>query len=144
MIPLLWCCGTSITRLRIHLRFVLPWRQSLPWYPTTCGIRGTCHYTTGSNWINSSSFVKSGKVSLHDRKQMNWFFILHSDACLDLLNTSCLLGIWCINIYILAEWVFQTIMQNILGKLAQYHGCWCPGDLCHQVISSHGIDFVLR
>ena len=22
----------------------------------------------------------------------------------------------------------------------QYHGCWCPGDLSRQGISSHGID----
>ena len=30
---------------------------------------------------------------------------------------------------------------NILGKLGQYHCCWCPGDLHYQVISSHGIDY---
>ena len=24
----------------------------------------------------------------------------------------------------------------------QYHGLWCPGSLCHQDISSHGIDYV--
>ena len=27
-------------------------------------------------------------------------------------------------------------------KLGQYHGCWCPGSLCHQNISSHDIDYV--
>ena len=26
------------------------------------------------------------------------------------------------------------------GKLVQYHGCWCPGSLCRQVISNHDID----
>ena len=29
---------------------------------------------------------------------------------------------------------------NIQGKLSQCHGCWCPGDLRHQVISNHGIE----
>ena len=29
---------------------------------------------------------------------------------------------------------------NILGKLAQYHGCWCPGSFRHQAISSQDID----
>ena len=29
---------------------------------------------------------------------------------------------------------------NILGELIQYHGCWCPGSLRHQAISSHDID----
>ena len=28
---------------------------------------------------------------------------------------------------------------NILGKFGQYHSFWCPGPLCHQVISSHNI-----
>ena len=32
--------------------------------------------------------------------------------------------------------------QNIPCKLGQYHGCWCPGSLCHLVISSHGIDYI--
>ena len=27
----------------------------------------------------------------------------------------------------------------MLGKLGQYHGCWCADSLCHQVINSHGI-----
>ena len=26
-------------------------------------------------------------------------------------------------------------------KLGQYHGCWCPSPLCHQVISNHAINF---
>ena len=30
---------------------------------------------------------------------------------------------------------------NILAELGQYHDCWCPGSLCHRVISSHGIDY---
>ena len=29
---------------------------------------------------------------------------------------------------------------NIPGELSQYHGCWCPGSLRRQVISSHDID----
>ena len=28
------------------------------------------------------------------------------------------------------------------GELHQYDGCWCPGSLHHQGISSHGIDYV--
>ena len=28
-----------------------------------------------------------------------------------------------------------------LGKLGQYHGCWCPGSLRRQVISSYDIDY---
>ena len=27
-------------------------------------------------------------------------------------------------------------------KLGQYHGCWCPGSLRRQDISSHDIDYV--
>ena len=30
-----------------------------------------------------------------------------------------------------------------LWSLGQYHGCWCPGSLCRQVISNHGINLVL-
>ena len=29
--------------------------------------------------------------------------------------------------------------QSILGKLGQYHGCWCHASLRRQVISNHGI-----
>ena len=29
-----------------------------------------------------------------------------------------------------------------LWELGQYHGCWCPGYLCGQVIGSHGIGYV--
>ena len=35
---------------------------------------------------------------------------------------------------------FGCWSQNISGELGQYHGCWCPGSLCHQAISSHYID----
>ena len=31
--------------------------------------------------------------------------------------------------------------QNILGYLDEYHGCWCPDSLHHQVISNHSIDY---
>ena len=27
------------------------------------------------------------------------------------------------------------------SKLCQYHGSWCPGSLCHQVISNHDIAY---
>ena len=37
---------------------------------------------------------------------------------------------------------FECWAWNIKEKLVQYHGCWCLGSLCHQVISSHGVDFV--
>ena len=30
-------------------------------------------------------------------------------------------------------WVINTLQAwNILGKLGQYHSCWCPGSCCHQ------------
>ena len=29
-----------------------------------------------------------------------------------------------------------------IGLLDQYHGCWCPGSLCHPDISSHDIDYI--
>ena len=29
---------------------------------------------------------------------------------------------------------------NLLEELGQYHGCWCPGSLRHQIIGSNGID----
>ena len=32
--------------------------------------------------------------------------------------------------------------RNIPGQLDQHHNCWCPGSLCHQAISSHGINYV--
>ena len=35
---------------------------------------------------------------------------------------------------------FVCCKWNIPGRLGQYHGCWCPGDLRRQVISSCGID----
>ena len=31
---------------------------------------------------------------------------------------------------------------NILGKLGQYHGCWCPGSLNCLTTSKHCIDYV--
>ena len=33
--------------------------------------------------------------------------------------------------------------KDLFIPLNQLHDCWCPGDLCHQDISSHGIDQVL-
>ena len=33
------------------------------------------------------------------------------------------------------DWVISVY----LGK---YHGCWCPGSLLHQDISSHDADYV--
>ena len=45
--------------------------------------------------------------------------------------------------------VFQTYLKPlkcgdrvISVYLGQYHGCWCPGSLRRQDISSHGIDYV--
>ena len=35
-----------------------------------------------------------------------------------------------------------ALVALCLEDLGQYHGHWCPGSLCHQVISSHGIDYV--
>ena len=34
-----------------------------------------------------------------------------------------------------------TQVKSLEGR-GQYHGCWCPGSLRRQVISSHGIDKV--
>ena len=31
--------------------------------------------------------------------------------------------------------VYWISLQNILGELGPYHGCWCPGSLYHQVIN---------
>ena len=38
----------------------------------------------------------------------------------------------------------STLLVPKLAKLDQYHGCWCPGSLHHQDISSLGIDFVRK
>ena len=35
--------------------------------------------------------------------------------------------------------ILFTFRLEILGKLGQNHGCWCPGS-CHQVISNHDTD----
>ena len=35
---------------------------------------------------------------------------------------------------------FWSSNGNVPGKLDQYHGYWCPGSLCCQVISNHCID----
>ena len=40
---------------------------------------------------------------------------------------------------ILINWSFWN--WNIIELLGQYHGCWCPGSLCHQAISNHVIDY---
>ena len=39
----------------------------------------------------------------------------------------------------LSYWWFNW---NVMGGLGQYHGCWCPGSLRRQGISSHGIDCI--
>ena len=37
----------------------------------------------------------------------------------------------------------SNVTQCTLTRSAgQYHGCWCPGSLRHQAISSNGIDYV--
>ena len=38
-------------------------------------------------------------------------------------------------------WPLWCWHWNIPEELGQYLGCWCPGFLCHQPISSHGIDY---
>ena len=35
-----------------------------------------------------------------------------------------------------------TLTRVISVQLGQYHGCWCPGSLRRQDISSHNIDYV--
>ena len=34
------------------------------------------------------------------------------------------------------------VIFNTSGELGQYHGCCCPGSLCHHGISSHGLDCI--
>ena len=42
----------------------------------------------------------------------------------------------------------KSLTPNVRGtefsrfQLGRYHGCWCPGSLRHQDISSHNIDYV--
>ena len=38
--------------------------------------------------------------------------------------------------------IFWCCSRNIPRELGQYHSCWWPGSLCHQVISSYGINYV--
>ena len=35
---------------------------------------------------------------------------------------------------------FMWTLLVLIWELVQYHGCWWPGSLCCQAISSHGID----
>ena len=39
------------------------------------------------------------------------------------------------------ELTLVVLKWNIPAELGQYQGCWCPGSLYHQAISSHGIDY---
>ena len=44
-------------------------------------------------------------------------------------------------------WIHRGALTNQRCSLAtgcgiKYHGCWCPGDVRSQGISSHGIDYV--
>ena len=41
----------------------------------------------------------------------------------------------------LAYFTSSGAETNILGKIGQYHGCWCPCSLCHSVISNHWLAF---
>ena len=46
--------------------------------------------------------------------------------------------IMCMNFVFYRVWYSG---RNIPRKLCQYHSCWCPGSLCHQVISIFDIDY---
>ena len=47
--------------------------------------------------------------------------------------------------YIHVVIVFQSLScWNILVKLGQYHDCWWPGCVCHQVISIHCISYAWK
>ena len=52
---------------------------------------------------------------------------------------------WMIRL-ILCTWqkylIFPDKQQSSLSRLDQHHGCWWPGSLRRQVISSHDIDYV--
>ena len=41
----------------------------------------------------------------------------------------------------------NILTPNVWGRInlvqhVQYHGCWCPGSLGHQVIGIHDTDYV--
>ena len=38
-------------------------------------------------------------------------------------------------------WAMKYCTWGVVWGKCQYHGCWCGGSLCHQVINSHGIDY---
>ena len=40
-----------------------------------------------------------------------------------------------------AAMVLNMYDNHVLVFHGQYHGCWCPGSFCCQVISSHGIEY---
>ena len=51
----------------------------------------------------------------------------------------------CICLYIQLNLINQPLTwgdQINPVQLSHYHGCWCPGSLCRQVISRHDIDYV--
>ena len=40
------------------------------------------------------------------------------------------------------KWHHMFSDWNIPGEMKRYNGPWCPSALCHQVTSSHDIDYV--
>ena len=40
------------------------------------------------------------------------------------------------------SWNSSSLMEDQLMLHGQYHGCWCPGDVRSQAISSNGLDLV--
>ena len=62
-----------------------------------------------------------------------WIFLLSSNTFLH--------EFYLISVIVSAHFpYFDRIWQSSLGEQAQYHGCWSPGCLRRQDISSHNID----
>ena len=55
---------------------------------------------------------------------------------------------WTGSMFVTRFWsyIFPALTLNVRGPsylgLTRYHGCWCPGSLCCQDISSHDIGYV--
>ena len=49
-----------------------------------------------------------------------------------------------LHLTILVNWSKPLTCGDRINSVqyGQYHGCWCPGSLCSQDISMHGIDYV--